>query len=111
MGTTVGAGQVPRVQAGLIAEPVVGYAPLDVRFADQSTGGTTEDPLTGSWDFGDGATAEGVSAFHRYELPGTYQTSRTVSTTCGSETATKTITVNQAAFTAEPVPDMQHTIT
>jgi len=109
MGTTVGAGQVPRVQAGLVAEPTTGYAPLDVRFSDQSTGGTTDDPLTGSWNFGDGATAEGASAFHRYELPGIYEGSRIVSTTCGSETAKKTITVNQVSFTAEPVPDRQQT--
>ena len=52
MNTTVGAGQVPPVQAGFTAEPLSGYAPLDVRFTDQSTGGTTEDPLTGTWNFG-----------------------------------------------------------
>jgi len=109
MNTMVGAGQVPRVQAGLTADPAIGYAPLDIRFSDQSHGGTTDDPLTGSWNFGDGTSAEGTSTFHRYELPGKYESSRIVSTTCGSETAKKIITVNQVSFTAEPVPDMPHT--
>lgn len=110
MNTTVGAGQVPPVQAGFTAEPLSGYAPLDVRFTDQSTGGTTEDPLTGTWNFGDKTTSSDVSVSHRYELPGTYESSRDVSTSCGNVIAAKTITVYEVAFAIEPLVEKQYTV-
>lgn len=110
MNTTVGAGQVPPVQAGFTAEPLSGYAPLDVKFMDQSTGGTTEDPLTGTWNFGDKTTSPGVSVFHRYELPGTYKISRDVLTSCGRVSATKTITVYEVAFMTEPLVEKLYTV-
>ena len=103
MDTSIGAGDVPRLQAGLLADPMTGYAPLTVRFTDQSTGGTPENPLTGIWNFGDGTTAEANEISHRYENPGIYQASRTVSTACGSENSTTIISVYKASFTTEPV--------
>ncbi len=36
------------------------------------------DPLTYSWDFGDGATAEGLKVVHAYKKPGVYQVKLTV---------------------------------
>ena len=37
------------------------------------------DPLTYQWDFGDGGTANGAIVSHRYEVPGSYFTTLTVS--------------------------------
>lgn len=103
MGTVVGAGTVPRLQAEIRVEPVAGYAPLTIRVEDASSGGTTTNPITGIWDFGDGATAAEISATHRFERPGTFTVSRTVSTHCGSEAATREIAVYAADFRADPV--------
>ena len=67
----------PTVEAG--ADVTTGDAPLRVRFA--STG---DDPdgrerdLEYAWDFGDGGTAFGRNAVHRYAEPGTYTAEVTV---------------------------------
>ncbi|MFH0968722.1 MAG: PKD domain-containing protein [Methanobacteriota archaeon] len=103
MNTPIGAGNVLQLHSGLLAEPIAGYAPLTVRFTDQSTGGTPENRRTGLWNFGDGTTSEADEISHRYESSGSYQVTRTVSTTCGSETSRESISVFKAAFTAEPV--------
>lgn len=109
MGTTVGAGDVPILQAALLAEPMAGYAPLDVRFTDLSIGGTPKNPLIGTWDFGDGMKESGSFTTHRYESPGKYNVSRTVSTTCGSDTSSEIISVHEAAFTIESFPESPRT--
>lgn len=109
MDTVVGAGYVPRLQAGMYYEPAEGYAPLTVRFQDQSSGGTTSNPLTGMWDFGDGTTADGSEITHRYEFPGTYQIRRVVSTSCGTEIVAGTVSVYNADFTISPVDSGQRT--
>jgi PKD repeat protein/glucose/arabinose dehydrogenase len=59
----------PTVRAA--ADPAGGDAPLDVRFtADGSD--PDGDTLTYRWDFGDGGTAFGAQATHRYDEPGEY---------------------------------------
>ncbi len=103
MEKTVGAGEVPRLHADFVVDPVSGYAPLDVRVTDQSIGGTPEDPLSGNWNFGDGTTADGSSATHRYEFPGKYEIRRSISTSCGSEISEKILSVERIACTIDPV--------
>jgi hypothetical protein len=103
MDTTIGAGIVPELRSAFLAEPVAGYAPLTVRFTDESDGDTPENPLTGVWNFGDGTTSELTEVNHRYENPGTYQVTRTVGTTCGRKTSTETISVFEAGFITEQV--------
>ena len=109
MNNAVSAGTVPRLLACLTAEPLAGYAPLTVRFTDLSAGGTSENPLTGVWNLGDGTTDDGTAISHRYELPGTFKVNRIVSTSCGSETANTVISVYRTDFKAEPVPGTPRT--
>jgi PKD repeat protein len=109
MNTAVGAGYVPPLVSGLIVEPQSGYAPLTVRFTDKSSGGTIENRLFGTWNLGDGTNAEGTSVIRRYEQPGTYQVSRTVRTSCGSETSSATVQVHKADFTSKAIPEALNT--
>jgi PKD repeat protein len=71
--------------ADFVADPTTGEAPLDVSFADQSTG-----TITGwSWDFGDGGTSTAKNPSHTYDV-GTYTVALTVANDVGSDTETKT---------------------
>jgi PKD repeat protein len=82
--------------ADFSASPTSGVAPLDVNFSDQSTGNIT----SWSWNFGDGYGATLRNPSHRYEFPGTYTVSLTVSGESGSDAETKpdyiTVTEPQA---------------
>jgi PKD repeat protein len=71
--------------ASFTASPASGYAPLDVRFTDTSTGS----PTSWSWAFGDGTGSAEPSPAHRYAAAGTYTVSLTVSNAAGSTTATR----------------------
>lgn len=57
--------------------PVADYTPLadcsGLAFDASRSSDADADPLHYRWDFGDGATAEGVSVVHRYPGPGTYR--------------------------------------
>jgi len=59
-----------------------------------------------SWNFGDGATASGLSASHTYAAPGSYMVALTVTNDAGqSATSTQTVTVYappSASFSASP---------
>jgi PKD repeat protein/photosystem II stability/assembly factor-like uncharacterized protein len=88
------------------AEPAAGVAPLDVHFEGTVSGGTP--PYVTGWTFGDGATADGDAADHRYASPGTYTATFTVEDAAG-ETAARSTVIRvargdplEAAFTAEP---------
>ncbi len=59
--------------AFFVPTPDSGEVPLDVDFADFSTGGTNW-----LWDFGDGATSSAVNPSHTYEEFGTYTVTLTV---------------------------------
>ena len=64
--------------ASFTAEPVSGIEPLSVTFTDTSTD-PDGDPLTASWDFGDGTTGSGSPSTHEYTQNGTYYPILTVS--------------------------------
>src|SRR5690606_5264725 len=54
-----------------------------------------DEPLTYSWDFGDGTTGTGREVSHTFTDPGTYTVTLTVSNETGSDTRTITITAEQ----------------
>ncbi|MEM9483918.1 MAG: DUF4347 domain-containing protein, partial [Cyanobacteria bacterium P01_F01_bin.116] len=57
---------------------VPGLAPLNVDFIASATD-PENDPLTYSWDFGDGAQATGINVSHQYAANGVYDVTLTVS--------------------------------
>ncbi len=87
--------------------PRSGDAPLTVQFTDASGG----DPISWSWDFGDGGTSDEQNPEHTYTTAGTYTVSLDVTNADGSDTEEKAgyITVTEplappvAAFSATPL--------
>ena len=53
--------------------------------------------LTYTWDFGDGAKADGATASHTYATPGTYTLTLTVRSPSGTRQVHKTLTVTTSA--------------
>jgi PKD repeat protein len=88
--------------ADFIATPATGFAPLNVKFNDRSTGA----PNVFSWNFGDGGTSTQKDPSHVYAAPGTYTVSLTSGNACGMNTSTKTgfITVQ------DPCPDPRYSV-
>jgi PKD repeat protein len=88
----------PKVTKGVNASNVpsvtTGNAPLTVNF--NGTGSTAVKPIASyEWDFGNGQTATGPTAFTTYSTPGTYQAKLTVTDTDGDkDVSLQTITVN-----------------
>ena len=84
------------------ADMIGGYAPLTVRFFDQSQGDVNE----WLWSFGDGATSSDQNPEHTYTAAGTYTVELTAKKGSQSNTITKTayVTVDDprpvAGFTA-----------
>ena len=71
--------------AGFTADVTSGPAPLDVAFADRSTGAFTD----WSWDFGDGAGSTAQSPVHTYAAPGVYTVTLRASGPEGSDSERK----------------------
>lgn len=92
----------PPPKADLSASPRRGKAPLTVSF----DGRGSERAVSYEWGFGDGHSATGSTATHRYSDPGTYTARLTVTDRFNrTDTASTTITVvankpPQASFTA-----------
>lgn len=67
-------------------------------------GGRSRDPdgdaLTGRWEFGDGASAEGRAVSHRFDVPGLYRARLTVEdgagSACSAATTTRLVRANAA---------------
>lgn len=111
MGRQVSAGTVPAVTTTVYVDPLTGYAPLDVRFSEQSTGGTPDNPLKKEWNLGDGTKISDSQGFiHRYENPGTYLVTHTVQNHCGMISDRKELQVFRASFSWNPVPHSQRAI-
>ena len=111
MGRQVSAGTVPEVTTNITVDPLSGYAPLEIRLNRKITGDTADNPLTGSWNFGDG-TVNGDAQFitHRYEKPGIYNIRHSVNNTCNEISDEKTIRVYKASFAWNPDPSDPDTI-
>jgi PKD repeat protein len=88
-------GQAP--VADFSASPTTGDAPLNVSFADSSTG----NPTSWSWDFGDGSSSTAQNPSHTYTTPGTYTVKLTASNGSGSDTKTGS---DYITVTAPPNP-------
>ncbi|MCX6032076.1 MAG: S8 family serine peptidase [Chloroflexi bacterium] len=79
-----------RVVADFTATPTRGIVPLNVTFANRSTG----DYSSLTWDFGDGSPVEhGTSATHAYPRIGTYTATLTASGNGGVDSKSTLITV------------------
>jgi PKD repeat protein len=72
------------VNAGFIASPRSGGAPLTVQFTDQST--ATGAITSWDWDFGDGTGSTEQHPSHIYTADGTYSVSLTIATAYGTDT-------------------------
>jgi PKD repeat protein len=95
--------------AGFVATPG-GPEGRDVQFADTSTD-ADHDPLTVSWDFGDGegaTTASGAPIAHHYASDATFVVNQYVHNDYGSDTVSHDVTTGKpsqppvASFTATP---------
>lgn len=62
----------------------------ELRFSDLSLNA----PTSMTWEFGDGATATGANVGHSWSAPGTYTVTLTASNDAGSDTVSKTVTVD-----------------
>jgi hypothetical protein len=84
--------------AAFVATPDSGQAPLDVAFADQSTGAIT----SYAWDFGDGESSAAANPQHTYDDPGIYTVKLTVTGPGGADEATAMVAAT--AVTPPPPP-------
>jgi PKD repeat protein len=77
------------------AMPTTGVAPLNVTFDGGSSSDADGNIVSYSWNFGDGATASGVTTNHSYSAPGSYTARLTVTDNLGaSGSAMAAIQVN-----------------
>lgn len=83
------------------ATPDAGQAPLTAQFSSAGSADAHGQPLSYSWDFGDGATSTNASPSHVYTANGTYTATLTV-TGGGGQTATSSaeVVVGQSPPTA-----------
>jgi len=88
--------------ADFSADPVSGFLPLTIVFADLST----NVPTSWEWDFGDGDSSFDRNPQHTYEQEGSYTVSLTVTNDDGEDTETKTeyITVNGSGGGSKDIP-------
>ncbi len=89
--------------AAFFAAPVFGTVPLLVNFDASASTDPDGDPITYTWDFGDGATATGITPSYTYTVPGSYLVTLTVSDGVLADIFTTTITVNNANPSANVV--------
>ena len=74
---TAGGNTPPKAQAS--ADPTNGLAPLTVNFSSSGSLDPDGDPLTYSWNFGDGSTSTAANPQHTYSADGIYTATLTVS--------------------------------
>ena len=83
--------EIENAIARFTAKPMIGNAPLDVQFTDESVGTIT----SYKWDFGDTATSAEQNPIHRYETADVYEAKLSISGPDGSDSVTKKITVTK----------------
>ena len=76
---------LPPLNPLFTATPLLGYAPLEVQFTNQSTGPWQ----TLLWDFGDGNTSTALNPLHTYQQPGEYTVTLSISTGTSSKMLVK----------------------
>jgi len=90
--------------------PMMGYAPMTVRFTDRSSGM----PLAWHWDFGDGSTSSEQNPSHTYATAGKYVPTLTVSGSGGSDSHSSFVWVREKfvipTFTPSPTVTVKPTI-
>ncbi|MFA5853449.1 MAG: PQQ-dependent sugar dehydrogenase [Patescibacteria group bacterium] len=94
------------------ADPVAGPAPLLVNFDGSASTDQDNDTLSYAWNFGDSATATGITASHTYAVGGSYTASLTVTDgNGGSHTDTVNVMVGAppTASIVLPVEDTFYT--
>ncbi|WP_205859598.1 ThuA domain-containing protein [Phycicoccus flavus] len=92
-----------RPELSLTADVTDGQVPLEVAFTAEATDPDGDDPITFTWNFGDGATddtGESGAATHTYTESGTYRATVTATDARGAK-ATRTVTIR----VGEPLPD------
>ncbi|TQV74201.1 PKD domain-containing protein [Exilibacterium tricleocarpae] len=78
------------------ADPDTGDAPLAVNFSAAASSDPDNDPLTYSWDFGDGNSGTGISPSHTYTGAGNYTAVLTVGDGEFTDSTSLAITVTAA---------------
>lgn len=73
-------------KAAFNADKTTGFAPLEVRFQDKSTGS----PTSWAWEFGDGGISSEQNPVHTYLTPGSFNVKLTVSNKDGTSIEEKT---------------------
>ncbi len=82
--------------AAVTASEIAGSIPLEVTFSGASSSDPEDEAISYSWNFGDGSTAQGVSAVHTFTTVGAFTVSLTVTDDGGaSSTTTTTITTDE----------------
>lgn len=66
--------------------------PVEIDFQANVQG---DEPVTYSWDFGDGTTGTGANVSHTYAEPGTYTVTLTASNASGTDTQSITLTAEE----------------
>ena len=104
-----------RPTAALTANPTAGYPPLAVTFDGRASSDPDGDPLTHSWDFGDGTPAgSGPAVNHTYGRNGTYTATLRVADTRGaSASASVRIDVGNTPpnpVIVSPTPDQRFAV-
>ncbi len=86
--------------ADFIASPSSGYAPLTVKFLNNSL----NQPTSYTWQFGDGESSFQAEPEHSYDVPGTYTVTLTAANAGGFDTTTELVTVEPTP-TSGPIPE------
>lgn len=68
--------------------------------------GDATPPVASVWNFGDGATATGLTATHSYAKAGAYTVTFMASNDGGTDTKTVTVAVEAGSISTEPCPDV-----
>ena len=98
---TGGGNQPPTAVAG---GPYSGQEAISVNFNGSGSFDNNGDPLTYTWDFGDGTAGSGVSPSHAYAAAGSYSVSLVVNDgTVDSTASTTTATISIAGSNTPPV--------
>ena len=92
---------IDKPMADFSGTPTSGCKPLTVNFTD----GSTNNPTSWSWDFGDGNTSTLKDPSYTYENPGKYSVILIVTNSCGPDTMTKSDYIHVLAPDITVTPD------